>query len=83
MKTFTLSKKDLAYLQPLDATMTGLNIAIQSYVISVVYKRLEIDSNAKGRYDLDKGEIYVLEPKDEMKTGPKTPVVPKTEETKK
>jgi hypothetical protein len=64
MKTFTLSKKDLAYLVPLDATMNGLNVAIQVYVINTVFKRLAIEPIAKARYDLDRGELYILEEKD-------------------
>lgn len=67
MKTFILSKKDLTYLTPLDATMNGLNVAIQVYVINSVFKRLSIEPNSKARYDLDRGEVYVMEEKDFQK----------------
>lgn len=61
MKTFTLSKKDLSYLGPLDAMASGINVAIQVYVINTVYKRLGVEPTSKARYDIDKGEIYVEE----------------------
>jgi hypothetical protein len=64
MKTFTLSKKDIAYLTPLDTTMNGLNVAIQVYVINQIFPRLALANNTKARYDLDKGELLVLEEKD-------------------
>lgn len=64
MKTFTLSKKDLSYLGPLDASMSAFNVAIQVYVINTVFKRLAIDPKTQARYDLEKGELYVMEEKD-------------------
>lgn len=76
MKTFTLSKKDLAYLAPLDATMTGLNVAIQVYVINSVFPRLGIDPKTKARYDMEKGELYVMEEKDLPKEEAKPEVKP-------
>lgn len=62
MKTFTLSKKDLAFLGPNDAIMNGLQVAIKNYVVGEVYKRLSIDPTMIGRYDLNTGELQVYTP---------------------
>ena len=64
MKTYTFSKKDLAYIQPLDAVMTGINTAIQVYVVNQMFKRFGVPTNTRARYDLEKGELYVEEPKE-------------------
>jgi hypothetical protein len=87
MKTFTFSKKDLDYLQPVDANMNALNVAIQVYVVNQVFKRLALPPTSRARYDLSKGELYVEdEPKEtpvsvggEVKDVP--PVAPPVEPT--
>jgi hypothetical protein len=79
MKTFTLSKRDLAYIGPMDSVLTGLNVGIQVYVVNNIYKRLGIDPQTRARYDLEKGELYVEEEKDtasEGKEAKKTANVP-------
>ena len=64
MKTFTFSKADTEYLQTLDNMMNAMNVAIQVYVVNNVYKRLGLQPDTKARYDLGKGELYVLEETD-------------------
>lgn len=80
MKTYTFSKQDIDYLQPIDATMNGLNVAIQVYVVNQVFKRLGLAPATRARYDLAKGELYVEEPKDaEAPAGAvKAPVKPES-----
>lgn len=69
-KTYTFSKKDTEYLQPLESVLTAMNVAIQVYVVNVVFKRLGIPANAKARYDLNKGELYLLDEEKPAETKP-------------
>lgn len=70
MKTFQLSKKDLEFMTPVDANLQALNVALQVYVINNIYPRLALQKDAKSRYDIAKGELYVFEEKDLTPTQP-------------
>jgi len=59
-KTYTLSKQDLDYLQPVNANLQALQTAINVYIINVVFPRLSIARDAKASYDLTKGELTVM-----------------------
>ena len=61
MKTYSFSKNEIDYLQPLDAVLNGINVAVQVFVVNTVYKRLGLPADTKARYDLQKGELYQLE----------------------
>ena len=68
MKTFSLSEKDIKYITPLDSVLSAMNVAIQVYVVNTVYKRLSIEPTARGRYDLDKGQLFIEEASDKVQS---------------
>jgi len=81
MKTFSLSKREVFYLHPVNATYEALNTAINIYFINIVFKRLGLAPDTKARFDLEKGELYIDEDKDEKTvaapvTAPVVPVEP-------
>lgn len=67
MKTYSLSKQDMEYLQPIYANMQAINTAIQVYIINVLFPRLGLPKETQARYDITRGEIYVVEAGDEAK----------------
>ena len=78
MKTYTLSKQDLEYMQPVNANLQALNTAIQVYIINVVFPRIGLKKDAQARYDISKGEVYLLEESDKKPVTPPPPPAPAT-----
>jgi hypothetical protein len=89
MKTLTFSKQELEYLTPVTANINALDRGLQSFIITVVFKRLGLPNTTQAQYNVEKGEIYVIEPEDlkAPPTGkeetPKTPEEPKKAEAPK
>lgn len=66
MKTYTFSKPEVDYLQPIQnnlqshsVVLRALDTALQVYVVNVVFKRLGLPTTTKAKYDLNVGELYV------------------------
>ena len=86
MKTFQLNKKDIEYMtnvttlmQQLNLQFNGLDTLLKVYVFNQLAPRFNIDQNKKDqeiKYDLIKGELYVVEPEGD-KVAPSEVVEPK------
>ena len=89
MKTLTFSKQELEYLTPVTANINALDRGLQSFIITVVFKRLGLPNTTQAQYNVEKGELNVLEPADlnppptAKEEAAKIPVEPKKSEEPK
>lgn len=76
MKTFVMEKKDVEYMttltscmQQLNLQFNGLDTLLKVYVFNTLAPRFGIDQKVSGqevKYDLLKGELYLMEKGDSV-----------------
>jgi len=67
MKTYSFSKVEVDHLMPVVATRDALDRGIQDYLVKIVFPRLDVKNFAQAQYNMDKGELYLLDADDLIK----------------